>query len=548
MDITFRVRLVGNRDGVEAVHRVPPPAVTVGPDFAVPAGLLVGAGPRVAGAVAVEHVPGPPKSESGSGPLIGLSSRRLGYGVRCSSRTGTGCSLVATVTAAACHRSLPRRRGSPENAWSSWRAELGIICVSRVSIYQLREHSGTCWTVEWRPSQWPHLILPTVFALRRSGVRRSAIVAVTTTPGFERRDQPMTAPARSGHLLLPPSNRLPPHPRKGFKARRTQLTDEISRLYRFVDEYTSLFPDGYADLATQAARLDERVRALKEQKTGLEREVHSVESSLKGLQSKVVQTEDALILQEVGVYDYTHPMESSAEYKKSLTRIRNDMKSMVKDGFAVESGVTTWTVDGSVPKGKKMVRDMSKLLLRAYNNEASTLVAKLRPFRLEAALKRLETSRNVINRLGAQPMQIKISRSYHRLRREELRLTADWLAKKAEEKEEAKAERQRLREEARARRELEAEKKRLFKERNQYRTVLAKLRDAGADDDDQEVAELVEKLSEIGDALLTVEDRAANRQAGYVYVISNVGSFGENMVKIGMTRRLEPSIPGAGVG
>ena len=352
----------------------------------------------------------------------------------------------------------------------------------------------------------------------------------------------MTDPARSGHLILPPSDRLPPHPRKGFKARRTQLTDEISRLYRFVDEYTSLFPDGYADLATQAARLDERVRALKEQKTGLEREVRSVESSLKGLQSKVVQTEDALILQEVGVYEYTHPMESSAEYKKSLTRIRNDMKSMVKDGFAVESGVTTWTVDGSVPKGKKMVRDMSKLLLRAYNNEASTLVAKLRPFRMEAALKRLETSRNVINRLGAQPMQIKISRSYHRLRQEELRLTADWLAKKAEEKEEAKAERQRLREEARARRELEAEKKRLFKERNQYRTVLAKLRDAGADDDDQEVAELVEKLSEIGDALLTVEDRAANRQAGYVYVISNVGSFGENMVKIGMTRRLEPSI------
>lgn len=34
--------------------------------------------------------------------------------------------------------------------------------------------------------------------------------------------------------------------------------------------------------------------------------------------------------------------------------------------------------------------------------------------------------------------------------------------------------------------------------------------------------------------------RAANIRAGYVYVISNVGSFGENIVKIGMTRRLDP--------
>ena len=31
-----------------------------------------------------------------------------------------------------------------------------------------------------------------------------------------------------------------------------------------------------------------------------------------------------------------------------------------------------------------------------------------------------------------------------------------------------------------------------------------------------------------------------NIRAGYVYVISNVGAFGPNVVKIGMTRRLEP--------
>ena len=345
---------------------------------------------------------------------------------------------------------------------------------------------------------------------------------------------------RGGHLLPPPGDQLPTHPRKTFKGSRKQLTDEIARLYRFVDEYTSLFPDGYVDIVNQAATLEAAVSDLTTRRTDVDTELREKRNELAQLEAQVVQTQDVLILQEVGVYEYTHPMESSADYKATLGRIRQDMKSMVKDGYAVNVALTSWTVSGSEAKGKKMIRDMSKLLLRAYNNEASTLVAKLRPFRLEAALKRLETSRNVINRLGAKPMQIAISLNYHELRREELRLTADWLAKKHDEKEAAKVERQRLREEARARREIEAEKKRLFKERNQYRSVLEKLRKAGADEGDPEVAELEEKLSEIGGALLTVEDRAANRRAGYVYVISNVGAFGEKMVKIGMTRRLEP--------
>src|SRR4030095_4147116 len=54
------------------------------------------------------------------------------------------------------------------------------------------------------------------------------------------------------------------------------------------------------------------------------------------------------------------------------------------------------------------------------------------------------------------------------------------------------------------------------------------------------IAEAEAKLAEIQAAVEGVDDRAANVRAGYVYVISNVGAFGERMVKIGMTRRLEP--------
>ena len=50
-------------------------------------------------------------------------------------------------------------------------------------------------------------------------------------------DRAAAVNSTSGHLLPPPGDRLPSHPRKGFKGSRKQLVDEIGRLYRFVDEF-----------------------------------------------------------------------------------------------------------------------------------------------------------------------------------------------------------------------------------------------------------------------------------------------------------------------
>jgi seryl-tRNA synthetase len=134
-------------------------------------------------------------------------------------------------------------------------------------------------------------------------------------------------------------------------------------------------------------------------------------------------------------------------------------------------------------------------------------------------------------------MFIRISDAYHTLRVEELRLTGDYLAKREEEKEQARAERERQREEDTARRELERETQRLRREQDHYATALARLHAAG---DSAAVAEMEAKLREIDEAIRGVQERAANIRAGYVYVISNIGAFGPNMIKIGMTRRLEP--------
>ncbi len=208
-----------------------------------------------------------------------------------------------------------------------------------------------------------------------------------------------------------------------------------------------------------------------------------------------------------------------------------------KDGGAVR-GSTQWTVNGSLPQGRKMVRDFSKLLLRAYNAEADNLVRDLKPYKLEAARERLRKVASTIARLG-QTMDIHISGPYHELREYELSLTADYRQKLADEKDLEREEKEKLREEKRAQQEMERERARLEKEREHYLNALEALRAKG---DDDAVAAHEAELEKIKRAIEDVDYRAANIRAGYVYVISNIGSFGEGVVKVGLTRRLDPDV------
>lgn len=257
---------------------------------------------------------------------------------------------------------------------------------------------------------------------------------------------------------------------------------------------------------------------------------------LHAAQERIVKTEDIELLQEAGVYHYRHPLTDAVAYESLLSLIDDQIKDMVrKDGGAILAA-TNWTVNGSLSEGRGMVRDFSKLMLRAFNAEADNLVRGLKPYKLEGAIARLRKVAETIQRLGAR-MNISVSDSYLQLRVRELELTADFLQKQAEEKEAEREERERLREERKVQQEIEQERKRLEKERQHYsnalQTLLAKGDAAGAD-------RIQIQLDEVDRAIEGVDYRAANIRAGYVYVISNIGSFGEKMVKVGMTRRLDP--------
>lgn len=299
--------------------------------------------------------------------------------------------------------------------------------------------------------------------------------------------------------------------------------------------------------ALSVAELESRRRALDneitEQSNRLEREkvegilaLENVQQQVKEARRSIVETDEIALLQETGVYRYRHPLTDAIAYQKRLAEIESQTKAMVKkDGGAVLA-TTNWSVNGSAAEGRSMVRDFSKLMLRAFNAEADNLVRSMKPYKLDSALDRLKKVAETIERLG-KTMHIRISPTYYQLRIRELEVTADFLQKQAEEKEAERAEKERMREERKARQEIEDERERLAKEQQHYSNALDALINKG---DEEGATRIREQLSDVTQALESVDQRAANIRAGYVYVISNVGSFGEQMVKVGMTRRLDP--------
>jgi hypothetical protein len=270
------------------------------------------------------------------------------------------------------------------------------------------------------------------------------------------------------------------------------------------------------------------------------RRINELEAEVARLQADAangatVELDDERILQEVGIYRYHHPLENAAEYKAELNELSQQIKTMVRAGDAVLAS-DMFTFNNSLAKGRKMTAELSKLMLRAYNAEADNCVRALRAGNVLTAKNRLESSVTAIAKLGAM-MEMRINPDYHQLRLRELELTADYLMKVQVEKEEAREERERLREERKAEQELAAERARLNKEREHYLNALQALKDS---DDQTAIADLNDRLHEIDEAIERNDYRTANIRAGYVYVISNRGALGPNIVKIGLTRRLEP--------
>lgn len=112
---------------------------------------------------------------------------------------------------------------------------------------------------------------------------------------------------------------------------------------------------------------------------------------LQQIREQVVHFEETLLLQEVGLYRFSHPLEESVAYKVRLADLDAQIKDLVRRDAAVAC-TNTWSVNGSEAQGRRFVKEVSRILLSAYNAEVENVIRVLRPHRLDAALDRIESS------------------------------------------------------------------------------------------------------------------------------------------------------------
>lgn len=313
------------------------------------------------------------------------------------------------------------------------------------------------------------------------------------------------------------------------KGKIEELNNEINRLNALVEGLSQFGALGLLEIQGEISKLEQ-------QKVEASLALNNLEKEITETKALLIETQEIAMLQEVGVYQYTSVLDTASGYSEKIAEIRSSIKDRnIANGGAIRAA-QGWTVNGSTAEGSKMVKEFSKLMLRAYNGEVDDAIRTLKPFKLQAAVDRVNKVEQSIEKLG-KTMQIEIDDSYHKLRVEEIRLTADFLAKKEEEKELQKEERLRLKEEEKAQKEFEREKEKLNKELMHHQAVLAKADETG---NLKVIEEAKAKIAEVESSISGVEERVANIRTGYVYVISNIGSFGESVLKIGLTRRIDP--------
>lgn len=274
---------------------------------------------------------------------------------------------------------------------------------------------------------------------------------------------------------------------------------------------------------------------LEQVKADIEKRKETALAQEKALQERLNPIRIQLELEEAGYTEYTNPAKDSIELATELQDLRKQVQMLVRGSRAVTS-IDELELPTTKAGQTKLAKNIAKLALMAFNSQVDTVIEKATARNYDASLAKIFRSSDAVERLG-EIAHVNIDSYYVELRARELRLAVNHLQAKQTERELEREHKAELREQAKAERELQAERERLEKEKQHYLNVLKVVEESG---NEEEAARLKEHIIEVEKGINDVEKRVANIRAGYVYVISNLGAFGERMVKIGMTRRVDP--------
>ena len=346
---------------------------------------------------------------------------------------------------------------------------------------------------------------------------------------------------------------------RSLHSTRNKLNDYAQKYHpaikidEYVQEREKRIKELLAEEGNVQSQIDLAKAELSRRRDLIDEEVRIAEKELQRINEELDLMRDTAVLADIGYYEPRYDFEDVPSYEAELKRIREKQKAMLREdgvghnaGRAAAFATESLTYNGSAAQGRAAQKKTLKLMLRAFNGESDSFISRVNYRNVETMEKRIYSAFSAINAITEKYDRCKLNPRYLDLRIEELNLVYEWEEAKQREKEEQAKIREQMREEERAAREAEKAKQQAEKEEAKYQELLAQaqlqVQKATAKDKaklnskieelQQRIAEIEEKKRKISQAMLT--------KTGHVYIISNVGSFGENVYKIGMTRRLEP--------
>jgi hypothetical protein len=225
------------------------------------------------------------------------------------------------------------------------------------------------------------------------------------------------------------------------------------------------------------------------------------------------------------------------EAGENLKEARRHTKALIKSGSAA-------TCD-YVEEERRTIA--IAFVVDAFNGKAETILARAKTDNFGTLRQELIDAYALVNRNGRAFRSARLSEDFLKARVEELRWAVATHLLREEEREEQRRVKEQIREEEKARREYERAQKEAAKEEDIIRRAMERAQQEAAQASDSQRAKYEAQLEELALRLRAAEEKnqralsmAQQTKRGHVYIISNMGSFGEEVFKIGLTRRLEP--------
>ncbi len=328
--------------------------------------------------------------------------------------------------------------------------------------------------------------------------------------------------------------------KKLLKEKEQELEQALTKLAAYEQEFKDVI-DKNALLAQKSLLIHKTEKKLEELNETYQKGLALHQT----LEQEISLYQDGLEISSYGLHKPQFSFDTSEKLKHQLEFTYEKQKRLIKDDKAVVCN-TEWTVGGSKVEGRRMTNQYKKLMLFAFNGECDGLIAKVRWNNASKTRERIIKAFDAINKLGVT-QNVFITQDFLQLKLDELALTYEYEQKKYEEKEEQRLIREQMREEEKAQRELEKAQKEAEDEERRFQKALEKAKQELQGANTVNASVLQEQIKELEHKLQAAHERkeraiaqAQLTKVGHIYVISNVGSFGEDVYKIGMTRRLDP--------